>query len=82
MAQAKLLKEEEKRYFQEEGAVNFSFLSSLEEELVARIFAGAERGPGFAARHFFASAITPTGMANHFETVFGAARCCFVLRGG
>lgn len=97
LAQAKLLDEDIESYYSENAAADTAGLKRIRRELAAAIYPASGGGevcspgrpdryclnrPGFQERHLFASAITPAGCVNHFDTVFGGAAKRYLVSGG
>lgn len=97
LAQARLLDADIESYYSESAAVDPASLKRVRRELVASIYPAVNEGeisspgrpdrydlnrPGLLQRHLFASAITPAGCVNHFDTVFGQIRKRYLVSGG
>lgn len=70
LAQAKILLDEVESYYSDSRSLDIVGLNSLANQLNHEIFANGPVPRAANARHLFASAISPGGLVNHFDTLF------------
>lgn len=81
LAQAKLLKEEIKSYYQDSHALDLIGLNKLTIEVISEIFTKPSPEPNPRERHLFASAITPIGPCNYMDTIFDPLKKRYIIEG-
>ncbi|KKM10187.1 hypothetical protein SY88_14885 [Clostridiales bacterium PH28_bin88] len=81
LAQAKILLDEVESYYIDGRALDVVGLNSLANTLVSEIFSNGPQLREARARHLFASAISPGGLVNHFETLFDHLQKRYIITG-
>ncbi|MEW6661553.1 MAG: nucleoside-triphosphatase [Bacillota bacterium] len=81
LAQAKLLNDEIESFFLDGDALDIAGLNMQANLLIKGILRDNLRQKPPRSRHLFASAITPGGLANHFDTLFDSASKRYILTG-
>ncbi len=81
LAQAKILNNEVESFYTDSGALDFYGLQKKADALVDKIFEEQSRERLGRDRHLFASAITPNGLENHFQTLFDHLNTRIIVTG-
>jgi len=81
LAQAKLLNDEIESYYLDGDALDIAGLNRQANILIKGIFNDNLRQKPPKSRHLFASAITPEGLANHFDTLFDSVAKRYIITG-
>jgi DNA replication protein DnaC len=81
LAHAKLLNDEIESYYLDGEALDIAGLNIQANQLIKEILKDSLQKKAPKSRHLFASAISPDGLVNHFDTIFESATQRYLVSG-